>query len=72
MKRNGSAEESEMSEMDKQDSVSSMDPAACASCGSYQAETDGLCLGCAHAVEAHGALRSSAYAVECDCAEAGR
>jgi hypothetical protein len=40
---------------------------SCASCGSHPAETDGLCSGCAHGVAAHGALRATAYAVECDC-----
>lgn len=43
---------------------------ACESCGSYKAERDGLCAGCAHAVEYHASSRAAAYAVEChdpDC-----
>ncbi len=42
---------------------------SCESCGSHPAQGGApLCDACRHAVEEHGALRSNAYAVECDCA----
>ena len=39
---------------------------SCEVCGSHPAYRHGLCVGCEHAIQVHGATRADAHMVECD------
>lgn len=45
---------------------------SCETCGSHPAYRKGLCVGCQHAIEVHGATRADAHMVTCDRRKCGK